>query len=79
MIAAMDKEGVHRFVGISADPVAPDSAKPFMDRSVICPLLYRFFGESYDDMRAMERLLAGNARVVRSSAGTQCGGASARR
>ena len=32
VIEAMDKEGVRRFVGISAGPVAPDSAKPFMDR-----------------------------------------------
>ena len=56
----MDKEGVRRFVGISAGPVAPDSAKPFMDRHVIHPLLYRLFGGSYDDMRAMERLLAGS-------------------
>lgn len=58
IVAAMKEAGVTRFVGVSATPVEPDSQKAFLERYFIHPLLYRFFGGGYDDMRKMETLLA---------------------
>jgi putative NADH-flavin reductase len=61
-LTAMRETGVRRFVGISAAPVAPDEQKNLLERRVVHPLLHRFFGGGYDDMRRMEELLAASDR-----------------
>jgi putative NADH-flavin reductase len=58
ILTAMRASGVSRFVGVTAAPAAPESQKSFLDRHVTHPLLHRFFGGGYDDMRRMEELLA---------------------
>lgn len=58
VIAVMVRNAVTRFVGISAIPLTPDSEKSALERRIVHPLLHRFFGGGYDDMRRMERLLA---------------------
>lgn len=62
VLTAMAEAGVRRFVAISAVPVAPDEQKNLFERRVLHPLLYRFFGGGYDDMRRMEDLLAASDR-----------------
>jgi putative NADH-flavin reductase len=58
VIAAMTTAGIGRLVTVSAAPLVPDSCKSLLERRVVHPLLYRFFGGGYEDMRQMERLLA---------------------
>ena len=58
VLDAMREAGVRRFVGVSAGPAGPDEQKSALERHLLRPLLYRFFGEGYDDMRRMEELLA---------------------
>lgn len=58
VLAAMRDAGVRRFVGVTAVPVGPDDQKSALDRYLVHPLLHRFFGGGYDDMRRMEDLLA---------------------
>ena len=58
VLDAMREAGVRRFLGGSAVPVGPDEQKSAIERYLVHPLLYRFFGEGYDDMRRMEELLA---------------------
>lgn len=53
----MGSAGVHRFVGISALPVTPRDQVGAIQRLLIFPVLYRFFGGSYADMTRMEQLL----------------------
>jgi putative NADH-flavin reductase len=58
ILTAMRETGVRRFVGITAAPLAPEEHKTLIERRVVHPLLHRFFGGGYDDMRRMEGLLA---------------------
>lgn len=58
IIAAMRHHGVRRFVGISAIPVGLEAHQSMLERRLMYPLLHRFFGGGYDDMRRMEQLLA---------------------
>ena len=58
IIAAMTTSGVSRLVTVSAIPLTPDSCKSLLERRVVHPLLYRFFGGGYQDMRKMEKLLS---------------------
>ncbi len=58
VLAAMRETGVHRFIGITAAPTGPDDQKSALNRYVVHPLLHRFFGGDYDDMRRMEDMLA---------------------
>jgi putative NADH-flavin reductase len=60
MAGVMEREGVRRFIGISAAPVAPDPGLSIVERRLVYPLLYRFFGDEYKDLRAMEVVLAGS-------------------
>ena len=53
-LAAMAETGVTRLVCVSAIPAEPDELKSPLERHVIHPLLFRFFGGGYDDMRVME-------------------------
>lgn len=57
---AMEKHGIARIITVSASPLAPDSGKAPMERRVIEPILHRFFGGGYADMRRMEEILAGS-------------------
>src|SRR5262249_29187167 len=41
-----------------AAPVGPRDEQPFLDRRIAMPLLERFFGALYADMRQMENALA---------------------
>lgn len=58
ILAAMARNDVTRFVGISAIPLTPNAEKSLLECRVVHPLLHHFFGGGYDDMRQMERLLA---------------------
>lgn len=62
VLDAMREMGVRRFVGLSAVPVGPDDQKSALERYLVHPLLHRFFGGGYDDMRRMEDLLAESDR-----------------
>ncbi|HEY6423294.1 MAG TPA: NAD(P)H-binding protein [Pseudonocardiaceae bacterium] len=63
VLAAMRDTDVDRFVGITAAPVGPDDQNGALDRYVAHPLLHRFFGGDYDDMRRMEDVLAASDRA----------------
>lgn len=62
ILTAMREAGVRRLIAISAAPVAPDQQKNLLERRVLHPMLHRFFGGGYDDMRRMEDLLAASDR-----------------
>jgi putative NADH-flavin reductase len=55
ILAAIGDEGVRRFIAISAMPVG---AAHGLAEHVIFPILYRFFGAAYEDMKRMEAILA---------------------
>lgn len=57
IVEAMRRAGVRRFIGVSALPVTPRHEVSALERLVVYPILYRFFGEGYADMARMERLL----------------------
>lgn len=57
ILAAMRGAGLRRFIGISALPVTPRAEVSVLERRVVYPILYRFFGEGYADMARMEQLL----------------------
>jgi putative NADH-flavin reductase len=56
--AAMHAHGIRRLAVISAAPAGPRAEQPLLERRVAMPLLERFFGGIYADMRRMEALLA---------------------
>jgi putative NADH-flavin reductase len=56
-VAAMHAHGIRRLAVISAAPAGPRAEQPFLERRVAMPLLERFFGGIYADMRRMEALL----------------------
>jgi putative NADH-flavin reductase len=57
LLAAMSSVGAERLIAVSAAPAGPRAEQPVLDRFLVMPLLDRFFGSSYADMRRMERLL----------------------
>lgn len=61
MTRAMQEIGVHRFVAVSAQPVASPDKTTLLLRTVAYPFLHPLFGGAYNDMRSMERVLAENA------------------
>jgi putative NADH-flavin reductase len=60
ILHAMDIHQITKLTVISAVPVGDRAELPFGQRRVIIPVLERFFGASYDDMRRMETLLQGS-------------------
>lgn len=56
ILEAMRAAQVTRFVGISAAPVIARSERAGFER-VAFPILYRFFGGTYEDLRRMEDVL----------------------
>jgi putative NADH-flavin reductase len=68
VLGAMRAQGVMRLVALTAVPAGPWSTSSWGQRHVVLPLLQRFFGSSYNDMRVMEAELAAsdaNWTVVR--------------
>jgi putative NADH-flavin reductase len=57
LVDGMRHHGVRRLSVVSAVPVAPRGDAPLVERALAMPLLDRFFGAAYDDMRRMETLL----------------------
>lgn len=57
ILDAMRAAGVRRFIGLSALPVTPRTEVALVERLVVYPILYRFFGASYADMARMEQVL----------------------
>ncbi|MFT4164018.1 MAG: NAD(P)H-binding protein [Microlunatus sp.] len=56
--AEMLRARVSRVAAISAVPVAADSEKTWFERRVLHPILWKFFGGAYRDLRVMEAELA---------------------
>jgi putative NADH-flavin reductase len=57
ILAAMSSHGIGRLAVTSAAPVGPREEQPFIERRVVMPILERFFGATYRDMRRMEATL----------------------
>jgi putative NADH-flavin reductase len=55
--AAMHEHGIRRLAVISAAPAGPRAEQHLLERRLAMPLLERFFGGIYADMRRMEALL----------------------
>jgi putative NADH-flavin reductase len=58
LVRAMRGQGSSRLIALSAVPAGPWSTSSWGQHHVVLPMLQRFFGASYDDMRIMERDLA---------------------
>lgn len=61
LLAALDDD--QPLAVVSAAPVGDRHQFPWMDRTVVMPMLDRFFGASYNDMRLMESLLTTSDRA----------------
>ncbi len=61
VLAAMSAAGVRRVVAVTAAPAAPKSQKAWSVR-LADPIVYRFFGGHYADMKRMEAALARSDR-----------------
>ncbi len=57
ILDAMRLAGVPRFIGVSALPVTPRAEVSVLERRVVYPILFRYFGEDYADLARMERVL----------------------
>jgi putative NADH-flavin reductase len=57
VLAAMSSHAIERLVVTSAAPAGPWNEQPFVERHVLMPILERFFGATYRDMRMMEAML----------------------
>lgn len=58
LLGAMQACNTDRIVVISAAPVGPREEQPALERRLVMPILDRFFGATYEDMRKMEETLA---------------------
>ena len=54
---AMRATGAAKLAVISAVPAGPWEEQPLLQRRIALPILQRFFGATYDDMRRMETIL----------------------
>lgn len=61
VLAAMPQDQSCRLVAVTAAPLAPGPAATALERRVAFPLLHRFFGGTYADMREMEAVLGAGA------------------
>ena len=57
VLAAMMLSSCRRIIAVSAVPAGPWETASWMQRRAVLPMLQRVFGETYDDMRIMERFL----------------------
>jgi putative NADH-flavin reductase len=62
-LAAMDSNRAGKLAVVSAVPVGPWADQPLLQRRIALPLLQRFFGATYDDMRRMETILQETTEV----------------
>lgn len=62
LVGAMSTNTISRLAVVSAAPVAPRTEQPFLERRLVMPILDRFFGATYADMRRMEAIL-GDSRA----------------
>jgi putative NADH-flavin reductase len=60
VVGAMGAASVARLAVISAAPVGPRAEQPFLEGRLVMPILDRFFGRTYADMRRMEAVLGGS-------------------
>ena len=61
ILGAMQTEGVHRIVVVSAAPVGPPAAgDSFLNRRVLLPVVSAVLKEVYADLRRMEDAMAGS-------------------
>lgn len=58
LLDAMKAGGTSRIVVISAAPAGPRREQSGLERRIVMPILDRFFGATYEDMRRMEAALA---------------------
>jgi putative NADH-flavin reductase len=58
ILAAMKRSGIRRLAVVSGAPAGDWQEDGGFKRLVLYPILQRFYGGSYDDMRRMERILA---------------------
>jgi len=70
-LRAMQSNGAAKLAVISAVPAGPWEEQPLLQRRVALPLLRRFFGGSYDDMRRMETILQETTDVSRTAPSRQ--------
>jgi nucleoside-diphosphate-sugar epimerase len=57
VLAAMRTRGIRSLAVVSAAPAGPRAEQPFLERRLAMPILDRFFGATYEDMRRMEEEL----------------------
>lgn len=57
VLAAMRARAIEQLVVVSAAPVGPPDEHPLLQRRLVLPILRRFFGATYEDMRRMEDAL----------------------
>jgi putative NADH-flavin reductase len=62
-LRAMQSNGGAKLAVISAVPAGPWGEQPLLQRRIALPLLQRFFGATYDDMRRMETILQETTEV----------------
>jgi putative NADH-flavin reductase len=62
ILTAMCDLGVRRLLAVTALPVAPAAQQSRLQRRLVHPVLHRFFGGAYRDMRRMEAVLAASDR-----------------
>jgi putative NADH-flavin reductase len=60
VLAAINGGAIRRLAVISASPVGPRAEQPAALRLLVLPILERFFGGAYADLRRMEAVLASN-------------------
>lgn len=58
VLDALDGSSASRLSAISASPAGPREEMALVERSLMLPVLDRFFGQTYADLRAMEAVLA---------------------
>ncbi|MFY1681807.1 NAD(P)-dependent oxidoreductase [Micromonospora sp. WMMD730] len=57
ILTAMRDLHIRRLVAVTALPIAPVAGQDLLHRRLVHPLLHRFFGGAYEDMRRMEAVL----------------------
>ncbi|WP_018722277.1 NAD(P)-dependent oxidoreductase [Salinispora fenicalii] len=62
IVVAMREASVRRLVAVTALPVAPPAEQDITHRHLVNPVLHRFFGGAYHDMRRLEEILARSDR-----------------
>lgn len=58
ILRAMEVHSIRKLAVISAAPVGPRTEQSLLQRRIVMPILERFFGATYEDMRRMEAELA---------------------